>query len=213
MSRDWSSARAYGRSLQNLHLLQGAVPSDLSGDDILPILNVNEIIADAQPKQVTISGIAAIAAPYVASASGSARDGNGAVQFNNQGTLDGSQNFIFTGSGIYASGVASPSYTTNLSNINSVASSGYTLTETDNGRTVLLTNQAASVVTVSSSLSPGFNCTLVQMSVSGQITIASGTGVALNSAYGANKTTTRYSVAGIIGVASNSYILTGDITV
>ena len=203
MSRDWSSARAYGRSLQNLHLLQGAVPSDLSGDDILPILNVNEIIADAQPKQVTISGIAAIAAPYVASASGSARDGNGAVQFNNQGTLDGSQNFIFTGSGIYASGVASPSYKTNLSNINSVASSGYTLTETDNGRTVLLTNQAASVVTVSSSLSPGFNCTLVQMTVSGQITIASGTGVALNSAYGANKTTTRYSVAGIIGVASN----------
>ena len=77
----------------------------------------------------------------------------------------------------------------------------------------MLTNEAASTVVVPPSLSPGFNCTLIQTTVSGQVTIASGTGVALNSAYGATKTTTRYSVAGIIGVASDSYILTGDITV
>lgn len=213
MSRDWSTARTYGRSLQNIHLLQEATPSDLSGDDILSILNVNEVPADAQPKKVTISGIATAAASYVASASGSAQGINGAVQFNNQGTLDGSSNFIYTGSGIYASGVSSPSYTTNLTNINSITASGYTLLETDNGRTVLLTNEAASTVVVPPSLSPGFNCTLIQTTVSGQVTITSGTGVALSSAYGATKTTTRYSVAGIIGVASDSYILTGDITV
>jgi len=213
MSRDWSTARTYGRSLQNIHLLQEATPSDLSGDDILSILNVNEVPADAQPKKVTISGIAVAIAPYAASASGSAQGVNGAVQFNNQGTLNGSSNFTFTGSGIYASGVLSPSYTTNLTNINSVTASGYTLLETDNGRTVLLTNEAASTVVVPPSLSPGFNCTLIQTTVSGQITITSGTGVALNSAYGATKSTTRYSVAGIIGVASDSYVLTGDITV
>lgn len=213
MSRDWSTARSYGRSLQSVHLLQEATPSVLSGDDILPILNVNEIPADAQPKKVTISGFAAAGATYAASASGSAQGGNGTVQFNNQGILDGSSNFLFTGSGIYASGVSSPNYTTNLSNINSVSSSGYTLLETDNGRTVLLTNQAASTVVVPPSLSAGFNCTLIQTTVSGQITITSGTGVILNSAYGATKTTTRYSVAGIIGIASDSYVLTGDITI
>jgi hypothetical protein len=213
MSRDWSTARDFGRSMQATHLLQEAAPSDLSGDDILFLLDVNEVPADAQPKKVTISGLGAATAAYGAAASGSAQGTNGTVQFNNEGFLDGSENFIFTGSGIYASGVLSPSYTTNLSSINSVSTSGYTLADTDNGRTVLFTNEAASTVTVPPSLTPGFNCTLIQTTVSGQVTIASGTGVALNSAYGAFKTTTRYSVAGVIGVASDSYVVTGDITV
>lgn len=207
MSRDWSTARAYGRSLQNTHLLQEAKPSDLSGDDILPILNVNEVITDAQPKKVTVSGLGG------AIASSAAQGVNGAVLFNDGGTIAGSSNLIFTGSGIYASGVLSPNYTTNLSSINTVSSSGYTLTNTDNGRTVLFTNQAPSTVTVPSTLSPGFNCTLIQTTVSGQITVTSGTGVTINSAYSAFKTTTRYSVAGVIGIAANSYILTGDITI
>ena len=213
MSPDWSTARAYGRSLQNVHLLQEATPSVLSGDDILPILNVNEIPADAQPKKVTISGLAAVAAPYVTSASGAAQGINGSVQFNNQGALDGSPNFIFTGSGVYASGILSHSYTTNLASINSVSASGYILTETDNGTTLLFTNEASSVVVVPPSLSPGFNCTLIQTTVSGQVSVTSGTGVSLSSAYGATKTTTRYSVAGVIGIAADSYILTGDITI
>lgn len=213
MSRDWSTARDFGRQMQATHLLQEADPSNLSGDDILFLLNVNEVSTDAQPKKVTISGLGVASAPYVAISSGSAQGVNNSVQFNNNGIFDGSSNFLFTGSGIYASGVASPNYTTTLSNFNSVSSSGYTLTESDNGRTVLFTNQAASVVTIPSSLTPGFNCTLIQTTVSGQVTVTSGTGVILNSAYGALKTTTRYSVAGVIGIATDSYILTGDITV
>lgn len=212
-SRDWSTAREYGRTLQAIHLLQEATPETLSPDDILPLLDVNKVVADAQPKKVTISGIGVSAAPFVASASGSANGPNGSVQYNDSNVLAGSENFIFTGSGIYASGVESPNYTTNLASINSVSTSGYTLTNTDNGRTVIFTNENPTEVEVPAGLTDGFNCTLIQSTVSGQVTVASGTGVALNSAYGATKTTTRYSVAGVIGIAADSYVLTGDITI
>lgn len=213
MTRDWSTARSYGRTLQSVHLLQEATPATLSGDDLLSLLNVNEIIQDAQPKKVTISGLAAAAASFVASASGSARGPEGSIQFNNQGVLTGSSELIYTGSGIYASGVTSTSYATNLDSINSVVTSGYTLQQSDNGRTVLFTNAAPTSVQVPAGLTPGFNCTLIQTTVSGQVTLTSGTGVALNSAYLALKTTTRYSVAGVIGIATESYIVTGDITI
>jgi hypothetical protein len=212
MSRDWSTAREFGRSMQSVHLLQQATPSETTGDDILFLLNVNEIPADAQPKKVSISGLGVAVAPYVAGASGSAAGPEGAVQFNNGGLTAGTSNFIYTGSGVYASGVEATSYTTNLDSVNSVASSGYTLLNTDNGRTVLFTNEAPIAVQVPPGLSPGFNCTLIQSTVSGQLTLTSGTGVAINSAYAAIKTTTRYSVAGLIGIASDAYILTGDIT-
>lgn len=213
MSRDWSTAREFGRSMQRTHLLQEANPTEITGDDITFLLNVNEVQTDAQPKKITVSGLGAAAAPYVSTASGSAQGPEGAIQYNDNGVLTGSSNLLFTGSGIYSSGVASPSYTTDLASINTVASSGYTLAETDNGRVVLLTNQAPTIVSVPAGLSPGFNCTLIQTTVSGQVTLTSGAGVALNSAYGALKTTTRYSVAGVIGTATNSYIVTGDITI
>lgn len=213
MSRDWSTAREFGRTLQAGHLLQQANSADLSGDDILTVLNVNEIIADAQPKKVTISGLGAAAAPFVASASGSAVGINGAIQYNNNGFVAGSPNLVFDGSGVYSSGVSSPNYTTNLAGFVSVATSGYTLLNTDNGRTVLFTNQSPTVVTIPAGLDPGFNCTLIQTTISGQVRLASGVAVSLNSAYGALKTTTRYSVAGVIGISNNSYIVTGDITV
>jgi hypothetical protein len=66
MSRNWNAAREFGRSMQGLHLLQEAVPSDFSGDDLLFVLNVNVIPADAQPKKITVSGLAAAVTPYVA---------------------------------------------------------------------------------------------------------------------------------------------------
>jgi hypothetical protein len=213
MSRDWSTARSFGRNLQDLHLLGQATPGQVSGDDILPLLNVNTVTADSQPKKVTVSGLGRAVAPYVATASGSAGGPNAAIQFNSNSVLAGSSNVFYTGSGIYSSGVTSPSYTTDLNCINTVTATGYILQNTDNGRTVLFTNSSGIAVQVPSALTPGFNCTLIQTGVSGQITVTSGTGVTINSAYNAFKLTTRYSVAGVIGIASNSYIFTGDITV
>jgi len=84
MSRDWSTAREFGRSMQGLHLLQEAQSGDLSGDDILFLMNVNEIPADAQPKKVTVSGLADASGPFVVAGS------NTQIQYNDNGDFGAS---------------------------------------------------------------------------------------------------------------------------
>jgi hypothetical protein len=208
--RSLDNARTYGRSLQPIHDLQLA-DGGVSGDDILAILDVNAIDADAQPKKVTVSGMAAAVSPYVTvtPTAPAAVGPAGAIQFSSNNLISGSSNAIFTGSGIYASGVASPSYTTDLSTYNTVSTTGYVLANTDNGRTVLFTNLSGAVLQVPAGLTPGFNCTLIQLA-SGQVTLTSGTSVILNSAGSTFKTARQYAVAGLIGVSSDTYVLTGE---
>lgn len=72
--RKLDDALDYGRSLQPIHDLQPIQSSDVSSDDVLVILDVSEIDADAQPKKVTVGalggGISAV--DSVARASGNA---------------------------------------------------------------------------------------------------------------------------------------------
>lgn len=205
--RNLDDARSYGRSIQPIHDLQTG-DSALSGADVLAILDVSEIDADAQPKKVTVSGFAAAAATYITVA-GNATGPAGAIQFKAGTTASGSENAIFTGSGIYASGVTSPSYTTNLANFNTVAATGYVLAATDNGRTVLFTNATGVAVQLPQGLTNGFNCTLIQLA-SGQVTVTSGTSVTLDSAGATFKTARQFAVAGVIGISADRYILTGE---
>lgn len=203
--RRLDEAREYGRKMQPIHDLEAA-PSDLGTNAIFAVLDVDEIEGDAQPKKVTISGVADLVESYIVA---SPQHG---VQYNLDNDLAASSNFIFTGSGIYASGVTSPSYTTNLSSINTVTATGYVLTNSDNGRTVVCNNASAIAVQVPAGLSSGFNCTVIQLA-SGQVTLTSGTSVLMDSAYAAFKTSAPYAVAGVIGIAADRYIVTGDITV
>ena len=89
MTRDWSTAREFGRFLQRTLLLQEATPSDVTGDDVTFLLNVNEIQADAQPKKVTISGIGEAVKPYVISGS------NTEIQYNANGTFGASSDLTW----------------------------------------------------------------------------------------------------------------------
>jgi len=75
--------------MQSLHLLQGANSGDLSGDDILFLLNVNEIPADAQPKKVTISGLADASGPFVVAGS------NTQIQYNDNGDFGASSDLTW----------------------------------------------------------------------------------------------------------------------
>lgn len=74
MRRKLNEALTYGRSLQPIHDLQPIQSSDVSSDDVLVILDVSQVDADAQPKKVTVGdlggGITAI--DSVARASGNA---------------------------------------------------------------------------------------------------------------------------------------------
>lgn len=210
--RNLDDARSYGRSIQPIHDLQSADGS-VAGDDIFAILDVSQIDADAQPKKVTVSGLAATVGQYI-TASGTAGTvtvlgPEGAIQFKTGTTSSGTENAIFTGSGIYASGVTSPSYTTNLAAFNTVSATGYVLANTDNGRTLLLNNVSGAVVEVPQGLTPGFNCTVIQMA-SGQVTLTSGTSVTMDSAGATFKTARQFAVAGIIGISTNAYIVTGE---
>jgi hypothetical protein len=206
--RSPDDARSYGRSIQSIHYLQPADGS-ATGADIFAILNVSEIEADAQPKKITLSGVAEAISPYISIPSSSTLGPTGAIQFKVGTVASGSENAIFTGSGIYASGVTSPNYTTNLAGFNTVSATGYTLLNTDNGRTVLFSNISGAAVLVPQGLTPGFNCTMIQLA-SGQVTVTSGVSVALDSAGSTFKTAQQYAVAGVIGVAADMYILTGE---
>ena len=206
--RNLDDARSYGRSIQPIHDLETG-DSALSGADVFAVLDVSEIDADAQPKKVTVSGLAIAATPYINISSAPTLGPEGAIQFKAGATPSGNENAIFTGSGIYASGITSPSYTTNLASFNTVSATGYVLANTDNGRTVLFNNVSGAVVQVPQNLTAGFNCTLIQLA-SGQVTLTSGTSVTLNSAGATFKTARQYAVAGLIGVATNSYVLTGE---
>jgi len=206
--RNLDDARSYGRSIQPIHDLQTG-DSALSGADVLAVLDVSEIDADAQPKKVTVSGFAAAAAAYITVGGSTTLGPAGAIQFKAGTTASGSENAIFTGSGIYASGITSPSYTTTLASLNTVATTGYVLAATDNGRTVLFTNATGVAVQVTQGLTNGFNCTLIQLA-SGQVTVTSGTSVTLDSAGATFKTARQFAVAGVIGISADRYILTGE---
>ena len=209
--RSPDDARSYGRSIQSIHYLQPENGS-ATGADIFAILNVSEIEADAQPKKITLSGVAQTISPYITITNPSAIGPTGAIQFEVGALASGSENAIFTGSGIYASGVTSPNYTTNLAGFNTVSATGYTLLNTDNGRTVLFNNISGAAILVPQGLTPGFKCTMIQLA-SGQVTVTSGVSVALDSAGSKFKTAQQYAVAGVIGIATNTYIITGETSV
>lgn len=56
MRRKLDDALSYGRQLQSVHDLQ-AVGSSASADDIVAILDVNALDADAQPKKATLQDL------------------------------------------------------------------------------------------------------------------------------------------------------------
>lgn len=56
MRRKLDDALTYGRQLQSVHDLQ-AVGSSASADDIVAILDVNAVDADAQPKKATLQDL------------------------------------------------------------------------------------------------------------------------------------------------------------
>lgn len=61
------AAREFGRLLQPVHDLQSA-EGITSGDDVMVLLDVNEVNAAAQPKKITVSGLAIAVQPYLDSA-------------------------------------------------------------------------------------------------------------------------------------------------
>jgi hypothetical protein len=86
-------------------------------------------------------------------------------------------------------------------------SAAYTLVSGDAGKLIL--NSAAITITVQG-LAVGQQVDFLQ-NVAGQITFAAGSGITLNGADGNLKTAAQYSPAGVKCVATNTYVLVGDL--
>jgi hypothetical protein len=92
--RSLDEARQFGRSLQPTHDLQ-AEAGAADGQSTFAILDVNEVQADAQPKKITLQGVANVVAPLLPPASIAAAGSNTQIQFNDGGYLGGDAGLTF----------------------------------------------------------------------------------------------------------------------
>ena len=83
----------------------------------------------------------------------------------------------------------------------SVQTDDYTLQASDNGTVILVNKATAVTVTLPNSLSPGFNCSVVQEGA-GQVTFAAASGATRQSPNGANKSAVRYGTAALLVTAN-----------
>ena len=106
--RKLNDALDYGRHIQSIHDLQQLDSAEVSGDDILAVLDVSQIDADAQPKKITISDLGGgiSATDSVARASGNAALAYADTKLPaSGGTLDGQLTQNIVALGLYGSGL------------------------------------------------------------------------------------------------------------
>ncbi len=87
----------------------------------------------------------------------------------------------------------------------------YTLTADDNGCVVTLSNASAITVTIPSGLGAYFSCVLWQTGA-GQVSVAPGSGVSLNSYSAQRKLIGQYVSAFVYARASDDFIMDGGLT-
>ena len=87
----------------------------------------------------------------------------------------------------------------------------YTLVAADNGCVVTLSNASAITVTVPSGLGANFSCVLWQIGA-GQVSIAPGSGVTLNSYSAQRKLLGQYVSAFLYAKAADDFVMDGGLT-
>jgi hypothetical protein len=86
----------------------------------------------------------------------------------------------------------------------------YTLTSTDSGTVISMSNTALKTVTVPASLPVGFRC-LVNMINTGNVAIGNAAGVTLNSRTGTYTCSTRYGSLSVLVYAANTVLVDGTL--
>jgi hypothetical protein len=106
--RKLNDALDYGRQIQPIHDLQELTSAQVSADDILAVLDVSEVEADAQPKKVRIGDLGGgiTATDTVARASGNAALAEAATKLPlTGGTVSGQLTQNIVALGLYGSGI------------------------------------------------------------------------------------------------------------
>jgi hypothetical protein len=92
----------------------------------------------------------------------------------------------------------------------SAKTDSYTLTGTDSGTLLTVSNTSTKTITVPASLPVGFRCVVYQLNT-GNVVIGNAAGVTLNSRTGSYTSSTRYGAVTVFVYAANSVIVDGSI--
>jgi hypothetical protein len=92
-----------------------------------------------------------------------------------------------------------------------VPGTSYMLSSVNNNRLALFTASSGITAVVPSGLANGFNCLIVQTTVSGQVTVSGASGVTIRRALSSTKTAYQYAVASIIQIGAEEYLLSGEL--
>jgi hypothetical protein len=106
--RSLNDALDYGRHIQPIHDLQELSSAEVSSSDILAVLDVSELRADAQPKKITIGALGAgiTAVDSIARASGNAALASADTKLPlSGGTVSGQFTQNIVALGLYGSGI------------------------------------------------------------------------------------------------------------
>ena len=106
--RSLNDALDYGRKIQSIHDLQELSSAEVSSSDILAVLDVSELRADAQPKKITIGALGAgiTAVDSIARASGNAALASADTKLPlSGGTVSGQFTQNIVALGLYGSGI------------------------------------------------------------------------------------------------------------
>jgi hypothetical protein len=99
--------------------------------------------------------------------------------------------------------------------ISSSTSTSYTLGSTDTGKAIILTNSSAITLTIPAESTYNFaigQTFLIVQNGTGAVTVAAAVGVTLNSKSSYVKTSGQFAEVRLIKTASNTWLLSGDLT-
>jgi len=90
-----------------------------------------------------------------------------------------------------------------------IASTSYSLSADDRGKTLLFSSSATQGITCSSGLGTGYNATFIQLG-SGQLELSASAGVSLLNRQSHTKTAGLYAAASVVIISSDTYLFSGD---
>jgi len=160
----------------------------------------NTVIGNTTPQTATFTTATVGNAGLIVGSSTPFSDSSGTLTLQNVDVLDSTSTATVKSS---------------ISTLNNQTGTSYTLTETDFGKTVTLSNASAiSLVcpeNATENLSIGFNCTIVQLGA-GQVTVSTEGTDNLREPDSFSKLRKQYSSASITKLASGEWLLAGDVT-
>ena len=113
-------------------------------------------------------------------------------------------------SSLSVSSISAAAYTINSNTFNNQVGISYTLSPSDNGKIITMNNATSSVLAVPTGLPTGFNCSLIQLSLS-TVYVSAGPGVTINSVNSLINTSDQYGQASLLSYSGNTFILAGDL--